>query len=250
VGDDEAWSKARPLVTHDPIAGIDITLRAVHTAEEIHFLVEYPDATENREHKTLVWDAATGTYQTGPAREDTLVLKWSLEPFPVDLTLLSDDPYQADVWYWKAHRTDPVGFADDKIQVYSDGELPESARLISRSGRAFYLTRNGDEGQSAYRPLVYDAHGKDEMLKYENRQPSGSRADIRAKGRWSDGKWTIELTRRLDTGHPDDVQFDTSQRYQFGVSRFEIAGRKPESGTDEPKFGCGEITEPLWLHFD
>ncbi len=33
----------------------------------------------------------------------------------------------------------------------------------------------------------------------------GDRGDIRARGRWSDGRWHLELTRRLDTGSDKDV---------------------------------------------
>ena len=96
---------------------------------------------------------------------------------------------------------------------------------------------------------MYPEHAGDTVTKYENREPTGSRADIRAKGAWRDGVWTVEMARRLDTGNPDDLQLDPTQSYQFGVSRFEIAGRPANPKIDQPLYGSGEITEHLWLKF-
>lgn len=36
---------------------------------------------------------------------------------------------------------------------------------------------------------------------------TGSVADVRAKGAWKDGFWTLETRRKFDTGHGDDVVF-------------------------------------------
>ena len=33
----------------------------------------------------------------------------------------------------------------------------------------------------------------------------GDRGDVRARGRWRDGLWTLELARLQDTGSPFDV---------------------------------------------
>lgn len=61
------------------------------------------------------------------------------------------------------------------------------------------------------------------------REPSGSRADIRQAGTWSDGKWTVEMKRALETGNDDDIQFsdlssDYLSDYLFGVSIMDNAG--------------------------
>jgi hypothetical protein len=36
---------------------------------------------------------------------------------------------------------------------------------------------------------------------------SGSRWDVEAKGKYSQGRWTVEFKRRMNTTHGDDVQF-------------------------------------------
>jgi len=178
-----------------------------------------------------------------------VVLKWSMEPHPVDLTLNSDQPYKADIWYWKAHRTDHAGFADDKMQNYSTTEKSNAKRLISRNGMTFYLTRSGDGGEPAYRAAVYEKYVKDDLPMYEFQVPQGSRADVRARGHWRNGMWTVEFRRKLQTGQLDDLQLDLDHTYQFGISRFEIAGRARNPDIEQPDFGAGEINESLYLQF-
>ena len=246
---DAAWQSAAPVVSRDLVAGIEVTLKAVYTADEVFVLVQFPDQTVNRSHKMLRWNDALQLYEIGPAREDTFVLKWSMEPDVVDLSLSSDRSYTADIWYWKANRTDHAGHADDKVQRYSLAEIPRAKRLLSKSGRLFYLTRSGDKGSPAYEVLVYGEHIGDQVPMYLYHMPQGSRADVRARGKWEDGIWTIEFGRRLITGHQDDVQFTRNQTHQFGISRFEIAGRRPDPNIDEPNFGSGEVGETLFLAF-
>jgi hypothetical protein len=77
----------------------------------------------------------------------------------------------------------------------------------------------------------------------------GSRADVRAKGVWRDGIWTVEFSRKLATNNLDDIQFNVGQVYQLGVSRYEIAGRKRNPSLDQPWYGAGEVTAPLILQF-
>ena len=47
-------------------------------------------------------------------------MKWAMDKNVSDLGIRADRPYNADLWFWKANRTDPSGFADDKMQVLSD----------------------------------------------------------------------------------------------------------------------------------
>lgn len=58
------------------------------------------------------------------------------------------------------------------------------------------------------------------------RAPEGSRADVREAAIWSDGTWTAEFQRALDTGHPDDdvIFSDLSKEYLFGVALMDNAG--------------------------
>lgn len=247
--DDEAWSQAVAVNTHDSVANKAIRLKSVHTDQELFFLVQFQDPSEERQHKTLIWNHDLELYQVGPQREDSFVFKWSMEPKPLDLTLTSDQPYRADIWYWKAARTDHAGHADDKMQVYSRHRQNKAKRLLSKNGQLFYLRRMGDKGSAAYETLIHDAFIGHQTSQFKFLQPQGSRADIRAKGDWHAGLWTIEFARKLKTGQIDDLLFKRSEQYRFGVSIYEIAGRKANPKLEKPLFGSGEIGEILTLIF-
>jgi hypothetical protein len=240
-GSDEQWTKATDIQVIDVIANHEIHFAAIHDGESIAIRIQYPDQTENRDHKALIWNDSKGMYETGPSREDTVVLKWPINPMYKDIRLNSNEPYQADIWYWKSFRTDPVGFADDKIQIYSKIPNKKATRLRSQDGSLFFLQRRGDSGSSSYQTRVLLDKEDPQQAKYDHRQPSGSRADIRAKGQWKDGVWTVELLRKLDTGNDDDVRLGTEHSSLLGLSRYEIAGRKPDPSIQEPNFGSGEV---------
>ncbi len=250
LANDGAWTRAKPLSTLYPLARATLEIRAVYTDTHVYFLAQFPDGNENRNHKTLVWIPEQELYRIGVDREDTFIVKWSMEPVPHDLRVDSDTPYKADIWYWKSHRTDHAGYADDKMHVYSTVKMPKARRVLSKNGTRFYLIRPGDNGEAAYHTVIRSSHVGNRAPLFTFGQPSGSRADVRAKGKWENGKWTVEFARKLNTGHSDDVQFDTRNRYHFGVSRYEIAARKRNPKLQEPWFGAGEITELLSLSFN
>ncbi|MBU0681424.1 MAG: hypothetical protein KKD73_08385 [Proteobacteria bacterium] len=249
VGNEEMWSTATPVIVHDAIADIDITLKAAHNTAKIFILASFADPDENRQHRTLLWDKKLNAYQNGPEREDTFVIKWSMTSYPTKLTLTENVPYVADIWFWKAMRTDHAGYADDKTHIYRTSKSKNAKTLISENGQIFYLTRDGDAGEAAYETNLVPGFQGDRLPKYTQRQPTESRADIRAKGAWQDGRWTLEFSRKLATGHDDDIEFQLDGRYPFAVSRHEVAGRHPEPGSQQPLYGTGEVGEIIHLLF-
>lgn len=246
---EKVWGKALEVTTRDTVANIDIKLKSVYTKDKIYFLVRFPDSTKNISHKRLVWNKKNKLYRIDTTREDNFVFKWSMEPYPVSLKLGSNNNYTADIWYWKSFRTDHAGYADDKYQIYSDTHTPKSHTIFSQTGKDFYLQRKGDKGISAYGNKIPIKYQGDIVVGFTLREPTGSRADVRAKGRWDKGVWTVEFSRALNTHHDDDVSFEPGLTYNFGVSRYEIAGRSPNPKIEVPLFGSGEISEPLLLKF-
>jgi hypothetical protein len=49
---------------------------------------------------------------------------------------------------------------------------------------------------------------------------TGDRADVRAEARWSDGRWTLEARRLLDTGSPYDIAFSPDRDMFLWVAVF------------------------------
>jgi len=248
-GTDDAWDKAPVLTTHDLIADIDIQIQSLYSRKNIYMLVTFADATENRLHKLMHWNETKQRYTTGVEREDIFIFKWNMLPTVLDISLSSNIPYKADIWYWKASRTDHAGYADDKMQTYKSKKSKNTRLFISKNGKYFYLSRKGDKGKPAYIHRFYSSKSTETVDKYDYVKPEGSRADVRAKGFWQDGVWTIEFQRALNTGHFDDLQFNTASSYFFGVSRYEIAGRKENKQIEQPKFGAGEVNKLIELRF-
>lgn len=247
---DAAWQKVKPVAIADTASGHKILLRSVYTADEVFFLVQFPDTAENFLHKPWVWNAAEKKYESGPHREDTFVFKWNMMDKEVNLSNFSDDSYRADVWYWKANRTNPAGYADDKTQVLEDTAGKKSSELVSTTGKKRYLSRLSDAGKPPYKEYTPTAYEGDLVDAFPPAVPDGSHADVHAKGVWKGGFRTIEFARKLATGHDDDVQFDpaSGKAYLFGVSIYSLYGNPLD--TSMPNlYGMGRISEPLRLKF-
>lgn len=247
---DDAWKDVKPIAIRDTVANVNILLRAVYTDDMVYFAVVYPDQAQNAFHKPWIWDDKLNAYAEGQHREDTFSFKWNLESKDVDLSTFADNSYRSDVWYWKANRSNPVGYADDKIDTLSDTPAAKATEVISFTGKKRYLLRLGDQGSEASRELPKPTTLTQSLIdRYAAQKPSGSRADIRAKGVWNGGFWIIEFARKLQTGQNDDVQFSLKGGpYLFGVSIFSLYGNKIDKA--QPNlYGMGEVSEPLHLVF-
>ncbi len=249
VGNDKAWSSAKEYSSHDPLSKVDFKIKTVYTATHIYFLVSYTDKDESINHKSWVWNKGAEMYKKGPDREDALCFKFNMIGKSVDLRL-GDDEYMSDLWFWKACRSNPAGYLDDKTQQLSSTKLPKSSKVTSHSGKTMYLIRKADAGKSSYKGSVLADYKGDIVPNYTTRTPQGSRADVKGKGVWKNGMWTIEISRKLNTGNKDDITFVPGKMYQFGLSRYEIAGKKKNPKISEPLFNSGEISELLTLKFN
>lgn len=225
-GDDAAWRSAKPV---DVVAkGVmpktrgtssTVTLRAAHTDTHIYLIVQWTDATKNDAgHKTWVWDAAKSAYAEDTDREDALSIAFEhTGPFTADM--LSGGDAVWDVWHWKAFRTNPQGFAMDRSHHYFKSQPTVKAnKHTAKDGSDVWIARPEDVGDTVEKKQAAPTENKGARVpQYLHGTPTGSAADVQAKGAWADGKWTLELVRKLDTGNADDTKFDTSRAYKLAV---------------------------------
>lgn len=231
--DDKVWSRAKPLNVVvrrvlPPNVGTSATveIRSVHTNTHVYFLVTWEDEAASVSHKTWTWNSESKTYDEGKDREDMFALAFEHSgTFNVDM--LSGDTGTWDVWHWKAFRTNPQGYAMDKTHHYTLKEPDINAKSYdAKNGKMIWIARPEDAGDTVERKQSAPSEFKgDKVPQYLPGKPSDSAADVLAKGAWADGRWTLELGRKLDTGHPkDDAPFDISRSYKMALGTFNHTG--------------------------
>lgn len=242
---DEVWSRAQAIVVRvEPITddvgaryegfepqrrspSVDVTLRALVHGDTFYLLARWPDATESAVRAPWVWDPASRTYGKGPGNEDRFALLLPMGASRPTDCMVSGVTFVGDLWYWKAARSNPAGYADDQTLRLGLREFRGADVLHGPGGRTSYGKRFNDAGDScvverAEPPARYEG---DVVPRYLPREPSGSRGDIRARGVWADGHWTLEMARALDTGDPEgDRALARGDRVEAAVAVFDDVG--------------------------
>jgi hypothetical protein len=145
----------------------------------------------------------------------------------------------ADVWHWKAHRSNPLGLTDDKW--WSTSGRSSDAKTIG----AYNDNINGAGDSPMYSGPITDGHfiiipegGSTADLEtnidiantypgyYLDANAEGSRWDVKSVGNFDSptGKWTVEFQRALDTGNSDDVAFTHNSEINFATATFDNTG--------------------------
>jgi hypothetical protein len=152
---------------------------------------------------------------------------------PATLQAQRQAGYFLDLWHWRAHLSNPLGWSDDQViawyRLYDSGDGPFFSNWDGAKGQPRHMFDAGKTGISALRwddvtadraamPEHYylsentaapfdadrDWQEGDVIPGQVLREPSGARATIRVhgEGRWADGEWDVTLVRKLDTGDP------------------------------------------------
>ncbi|MCI0748536.1 MAG: ethylbenzene dehydrogenase-related protein [Verrucomicrobia subdivision 3 bacterium] len=226
-GDEATWRSAKPVevvakgvMPKTRGTSSTVTLRAAHTDTHIYLLVQWTDATKNDAgHKTWVWDTTKNAYAEDTDREDALSIAFE-HTGAFTANMLSGDEAVWDVWHWKAFRTNPQGFAMDRLHHYFKSQPTVKAnKHTAKDGGDVWIARPEDSGDTVEKKQAAPTENKGaRMPQYLHGIPTGSAADVQAKGAWADGKWTLEFARKLNTGHADDTAFDPSRSYKLAVS--------------------------------
>lgn len=165
-----------------------------------------------------------------------------------------------DLWFWMAGIGNIYAQVDDRwMDDTVDPTLQKAARKPDKGEPGFY--KNGYKTpveriapsrptKMLIAPLTVEStpYPKIEMMvditsykvfKAGDKQPfiyfygppTESRADVIGKGVWENGKWTLEIMRKLDTGNKDDMPFRPSTSepvyYMFGLAVFDHSEPPP-----------------------
>ncbi len=159
---------------------------------------------------------------------------------------------KADLWFWMAGIGNIYGFADDRsMDDAVDPTLMKAARKPDRGDPGFY--KNGyktpvqriapdrptkklvegltasdtpyptvDQMEDITSYKVFQAGDRIPFIYFEG-PTTGSRGDVFARGVYDEGKWTLEISRKLNTRQKGDIVFEPGSKpiyYMFGVAVF------------------------------
>lgn len=240
IQSDPSWAKAKALT----VCSIDVLnkhngkpvyveLRAVRTDTHIYLLAVWEDATRNETaHKPWVWKEDLKKYVEGSEREDMFSVAFELRgEFTADMLSPVDGAW--DIWHWKATRTNPQGYAMDRAHFYSKTKPEYKAKEFrAKDGSTLFIARPEDKGKTVEGKVPAPKELTEKQVsQYTNNIPDKSAADIRAKGKWENGKWTLEFARALNTGNDDDTQFDVTRSYLMAIGTHDNTGDMDRSSS-------------------
>jgi hypothetical protein len=150
-----------------------------------------------------------------------------------------------DLIQWRAHRSNPVGMADDgyvlEYRNFDAGKNPFSSNMDAATKQPKFMYDEKKTGKKALRiedlrktPTVlvrgqtavpFDANAGwkegDLVSQYvvSAEDAAGSAADNKqAKGVWQDGMWTVVWARKLNLANPDDKALQEGKAYNFAFA--------------------------------
>lgn len=275
------WNQAKEsnfvLVGAGKVEGkiLELKAKSVYTNDEIFFRFEWPDKDKSMNKNR--WKLTGNQWTKFQGDEDRLGVVWEINRIDKFATKgcavlchsesknnkewyysVNSPKEKADLWHWKAVRSNPVGYAEDGYVIDNPSKEPEKGRKRD-AGDSTQAKSNitqdklkpshmQDPTKSAsISDSLLDAEAleiKDYSIFKEGDEIPGymlykewkdSFGDIPTAGVWKDGKWTVMMKRKLQTGYDDDVQFNTKKQYPFGVAVFDDKGGEDSYDSDPLK---------------
>jgi hypothetical protein len=243
---------------------IELKTKSVYTKDEILFRFEWPDKDKSMEKNAWKfgggkWNKIKANEdRLGLVFEINRIDKFATKGCAVMCHnesknekewyyAVSSQKEKADMWHWKSVRSNPVGYAEDGYVAFNATKEPEKGRKRDAgSGTKAKNNRTKDKSGPAYMQdpsksasipgtlLVAQAVEIKNATEFEDGdqipgymlQPGwkDSFGDVKAKGAWQNGKWTLMMSRKLNTGYDDDIQFNTRKKYPFSLAVFDNSG--------------------------
>lgn len=228
--------QVEPAVRGDErnVTGItQVDIRAGVHGDRLYLAVRWADEAPDTVHRPWEWNGTR--YVRAQGREDMFALRLHLDG-DFDSCMLAKRSYRADVWLWSAARTNPSGLAEDMNHEISVEPLEDAAEHEGPDGITVYIRKRRDAGTPFYEYVRAPKTFSGKVVESVRRigAGSGSIADVKAKGVWKDGHWNLELSRALDTGHPDDAALSAGRPLAGNIAVF-------NRGYDQHKSVSGEL---------
>ncbi|MFN3076579.1 MAG: ethylbenzene dehydrogenase-related protein, partial [Alphaproteobacteria bacterium] len=201
------------------VGNIEVELAAGVRGGIFYVAARWPDTHADEVYRP--WRIFGGKYRRSDDRDDAFALRLHMDG-DYDKCMITSKTYKVDVWLWSAGRSNPAGMADDYHHLISSSPLEDAAEHKTPSGATVYIKKNRDEGTPGWENTRAPKEVTTDQLPGVAvvANPSGSAADITAKGKWAGGKWSLEMSRKLDTGHPDDAVLKAGAKSTGAIAVF------------------------------
>ncbi|MBF0153192.1 MAG: hypothetical protein HQL64_05580 [Magnetococcales bacterium] len=214
---------------------LTVELKAGVFGERIYLAARWPDPAADMEYRPWKWIGSQ--YKRSKQRDDMLAVRFDMGGDYADC-MFSKTDYKVDLWQWSAGRSDKVGLAEDFTQIISTSMQESAAEYEIPGGGTVYIRKVRDSGDPLYENTEAPAEKQSDTLpgiKVLN-GGSGSLVDVSAKGVWKDGFWSLELSRKLDTSHDDDVKLTGIKEIRGAVAVFNNGYAEHKSVSDTLMF--------------
>ncbi len=239
-----------------------VTTKALYTKENIFFFYRWKDADKSITKGAWKLEGGKWIHQNG--NEDRISMLFEIDRInnfatkgcaivchvPEGAANAKDGKFgtssaaqKGDLWHWKAARSNPAGFADDTwVTMISDkkggrksdaGQGGDQKNITTDKSKPKYMLAQNKSldndgvllASHAVEITDYAVFKEGDTLTYRMpKMPAGSRADITAMSRYANGEWTVMLSRKMDTGNPDDTAFNSKRKYNFAMALFDNSG--------------------------
>ena len=211
---DDVWLNAKPITVsvREALGGNrprQVELRSLHADDTLYVIARWPDETRSNMRDPYVWNPEKKDYERPSKPDDQFALEFPMAGhFEINMLTVVHE-YTADVWHWKAGRGNPIGWVDDKRHIISQKPIPGGKEYSMGGHGKVYVARIPDEGQTSYYSIPKPAAFEGNLVNsFEHRQPTGSIADVHGKAVHDGRVWTLEMSRKFNTGNEDDAVID------------------------------------------
>jgi hypothetical protein len=159
---------------------------------------------------------------------------WDKTRSAEEIAKLKSEGVFLDLVQWRAHRSNPVGMADDgyvlEYRLFDAGKNPFVSNLdANKLPKYMYDPKKGGPSGRALVPgenaVPFDPKASwkegDLLPQYyvSRAEASGSAADnAHVRGVWKDGSWTVVWTRPLNLTNPDDKAVKVGSTVSVGIA--------------------------------